>query len=162
MRPCCENCGKDLPNDSAEAMICTYECTFCLNCVEHILENVCPNCGGGFEKRPTRPKEGLTRYPMKSEKYVRPVERNRFLDDFRYIDPRKRWSAYFLCNQNSSITGWYSAVRSSWGSPWSEHLCFFFFFWYQINSAQLIIYSHHILQKSSIFCSKSSVFNATL
>ena len=50
----CENCGKSLPNDSKEAMICSYECTFCSKCVEHILKNVCPNCGGGFEKRPQR------------------------------------------------------------------------------------------------------------
>lgn len=55
LRPNCEYCDKDLPANSAEAMICTYECTFCCDCVQNILENVCPNCGGGFEKRPTRP-----------------------------------------------------------------------------------------------------------
>ncbi|MCL4167748.1 UNVERIFIED_CONTAM: hypothetical protein GTU68_066191 [Idotea baltica] len=55
LRPNCECCDKDLPVDSAEAMICTYECTFCRYCVTNILENVCPNCGGGFEKRPIRP-----------------------------------------------------------------------------------------------------------
>jgi hypothetical protein len=36
-------------------MICTYECTFCVDCVTTVLHNVCPNCGGGFEKRPIRP-----------------------------------------------------------------------------------------------------------
>ena len=55
LRPVCENCGKDLPNESQEAMICTFECTFCKECVETILNHVCPNCGGGFEKRPIRP-----------------------------------------------------------------------------------------------------------
>lgn len=52
----CENCDKLLPNYSTEAMICTFECTYCRNCVEEILKNVCPNCVGGFEKRPVRPK----------------------------------------------------------------------------------------------------------
>ena len=56
LRPNCECCDKDLPPDSTEAMICTYECTFCRTCAKEILQNVCPNCGGGFEKRPIRPK----------------------------------------------------------------------------------------------------------
>ncbi|NQZ11872.1 MAG: DUF1272 domain-containing protein [Algicola sp.] len=56
IRPNCECCDKDLPPDSIEAMICTYECTFCKNCVDEILSNVCPNCGGGFCPRPIRPK----------------------------------------------------------------------------------------------------------
>ena len=55
LRPDCESCGKDLPPDSAEAMICSFECTFCRDCVETKLFNVCPNCGGGFEPRPVRP-----------------------------------------------------------------------------------------------------------
>ena len=56
IRPNCECCDKDLAPDSTEAMICTYECTFCKKCVDEILENVCPNCGGGFTPRPIRPK----------------------------------------------------------------------------------------------------------
>ena len=56
IRPNCECCDKDLAPDSTEAMICTYECTFCKTCVEDILQNVCPNCGGGFAPRPIRPK----------------------------------------------------------------------------------------------------------
>ncbi|MBT5495116.1 MAG: DUF1272 domain-containing protein [Alphaproteobacteria bacterium] len=55
LRPNCEYCDKDLPPSSTEAMICTYECTFCADCVATHLHNVCPNCGGGFEKRPIRP-----------------------------------------------------------------------------------------------------------
>jgi len=60
LRPICENCGKSLPNESGEAMICKFECTFCADCVEQVLKNVCPNCGGGFEKRPTRPTHCLS------------------------------------------------------------------------------------------------------
>lgn len=56
LRPNCECCDKDLPPDSTEAMICSYECTFCQSCVDDILSNVCPNCGGGFVPRPFRPR----------------------------------------------------------------------------------------------------------
>lgn len=56
LRPNCEMCDKDLPPDSEVARICTYECTFCAECVETELMNVCPNCGGGFVPRPIRPK----------------------------------------------------------------------------------------------------------
>jgi hypothetical protein len=55
LRPNCEFCDIDLPPDSPDARICTYECTFCASCVETELADVCPNCGGGFEKRPIRP-----------------------------------------------------------------------------------------------------------
>jgi hypothetical protein len=56
IRPNCECCDKDLVPESTEAMICSYECTFCNKCVEEVLENVCPNCAGGFMPRPARPK----------------------------------------------------------------------------------------------------------
>jgi hypothetical protein len=55
LRPNCECCDKDLPPSSAFARICSYECTFCASCVEGVLFNVCPNCGGGFAPRPIRP-----------------------------------------------------------------------------------------------------------
>ena len=55
LRPTCEHCNKALPPNSLEARICTYECTFCAMCVEGVLQNVCPNCGGGFVARPVRP-----------------------------------------------------------------------------------------------------------
>ena len=55
IRPTCENCGAQLLPNSLEAMICSFECTFCRTCVEEILDNVCPNCGGGFVPRPIRP-----------------------------------------------------------------------------------------------------------
>ncbi|MCI0751491.1 MAG: DUF1272 domain-containing protein [Flammeovirgaceae bacterium] len=78
IRSACENCGKDLPNNCTDAMICTFECTFCADCVSNVLHNVCPNCGGGFEKRPVRPKEKLIKYPSHAEKYIRPVDRVKF------------------------------------------------------------------------------------
>jgi len=55
LRPNCEFCDKDLPSNSTEARICTYECTFCADCANDRLLNVCPNCGGGFVPRPIRP-----------------------------------------------------------------------------------------------------------
>ena len=55
LRPNCEFCDRDLPPASTQARICTYECTFCADCVETRLHNVCPNCGGGFAPRPIRP-----------------------------------------------------------------------------------------------------------
>jgi hypothetical protein len=55
LRPNCEYCDKDLPPAATDARICAYECTFCADCVETALGNVCPNCGGGFERRPIRP-----------------------------------------------------------------------------------------------------------
>jgi uncharacterized protein len=55
LRPNCEYCDKDLPPNAADARICSYECTFCAECVEKVLFNVCPNCGGGFAPRPIRP-----------------------------------------------------------------------------------------------------------
>lgn len=55
LRPNCEYCDIDLPPDSLAARICSYECTFCAECVDTRLSNVCPNCGGGFAPRPVRP-----------------------------------------------------------------------------------------------------------
>ncbi|MGB7975185.1 MAG: DUF1272 domain-containing protein [Roseiarcus sp.] len=55
LRPNCEYCDKDLPPAATEARICSFECTFCADCVEQHLRNVCPNCGGGFVPRPIRP-----------------------------------------------------------------------------------------------------------
>ena len=55
LRPTCEHCNKALLPNSLEARICAYECTFCVTCVENVLSNVCPNCGGGFVPRPVRP-----------------------------------------------------------------------------------------------------------
>jgi len=55
LRPTCENCNCALLPSSTEARICSYECTFCATCVDEVLHDVCPNCGGGFAPRPIRP-----------------------------------------------------------------------------------------------------------
>ena len=55
LRPTCEHCNTPLPPASLDARICSYECTFCASCVDDVLKNVCPNCGGGFVPRPVRP-----------------------------------------------------------------------------------------------------------
>ena len=74
IKPICENCAKPLPPDSIDAMICSFECTFCKDCVDNILKNVCPNCGGGFEKRPIRPKEKLLKYTSKTDPFSTPLD----------------------------------------------------------------------------------------
>lgn len=80
LRPACENCRIPLPPESTEAMICTFECTFCRTCVQQVLENVCPNCGGGFCQRPNRPKadlkngNNLEKYPASSKQVYKPVD----------------------------------------------------------------------------------------
>jgi hypothetical protein len=63
LRPSCECCDRDLPPESADARICTYECTFCAECVDDRLGGVCPNCGGRFERRPIRPAAKLLKDP---------------------------------------------------------------------------------------------------
>lgn len=93
LRPICENCGKVLPNESTEAMICTYECTFCADCVKNVLHNVCPNCGGGLEKRPTRPEEKLLKDAAKTAQYFKPVNLEKFkglLSRYESIKPEDR------------------------------------------------------------------------
>lgn len=72
LRPNCECCDRDLPPDSRNAMICTFECTFCATCVEHRLQGRCPNCGGGFTPRPVRPPEKLARHPASTERVFHP------------------------------------------------------------------------------------------
>jgi len=76
IRPTCENCNKNLPYNSKEAMICTFECNYCISCVENILFNVCPNCGGHFENRPIRPKHLIKKYPASIKVIYKPVDVN--------------------------------------------------------------------------------------
>lgn len=64
MRPDCERCGRDLPPVSEDARICSFECTFCSDCVDGPLGGVCPNCGGDFRPRPTRAVHLLDKYPV--------------------------------------------------------------------------------------------------
>ncbi len=63
-----------LPPDSTRAMICSFECTFCRDCVETVLANVCPNCGGGLCPRPIRPKGKLEKNPATTKVVSKPVD----------------------------------------------------------------------------------------
>jgi uncharacterized protein len=99
LRPTCENCNAPLPPNSMVAMICTFECTFCRPCVENLLENVCPNCGGGFCARPIRPatdwKTGdyLGAYPaskMVKHRPINPILHQNFAKAIKLIPPQMR------------------------------------------------------------------------
>lgn len=99
LRPSCENCDRPLPPGAADAMICSFECTFCRSCVESVLANVCPNCGGGFCPRPVRPATNwngdnyLGRYPASVTKKHRPVDAGRhreLVDRIKAMPPAER------------------------------------------------------------------------
>lgn len=99
LRPNCELCDRDLPPDAAGARICSYECTFCAACVEDVLHDVCPNCGGGFQPRPIRPATmhregtGLTSDPPGSRRrHTRytPAEIEAFAAALRGVPPAER------------------------------------------------------------------------
>ena len=99
LRPTCEHCNKRLPPHSLEARICTYECTFCADCVHDVIDNVCPNCGGGFVPRPIRPATNwkgdnyLGKDPASNTIRHRPVDRIAhaiFSAAIRQIPPEKR------------------------------------------------------------------------
>src|SRR4051812_36032034 len=80
LRPVCENCAADLPPAATNAMICSFECTFCRECVTNVVRNVCPNCGGGFCDRPVRPRSNwkdandVTTFPPATARHHRPVD----------------------------------------------------------------------------------------
>lgn len=94
IRPNCEHCNKDLPYNSTEAMMCTFECTYCTNCAEEIFQNVCPNCGGGLERRPVRPSNLLEKYPASTKQIFKPKNLQEFsqtyLKKFKNILPKNR------------------------------------------------------------------------
>jgi len=99
LRPTCEHCNRALPPDSLDARICSYECTFCAECVEHVIGNVCPNCGGGFERRPIRPARDwnggncLVKDPASTRVKHRPVDpaaHEAFAAPIRVIAPERR------------------------------------------------------------------------
>ncbi|MDA7501752.1 DUF1272 domain-containing protein [Chitinophagales bacterium] len=93
IRPCCEHCGKDLPYDSEEAMICTFECTYCKDCAIGLFENVCPNCTGGFVQRPVRPKQHHAKYPIGTARLHEPKDLDKMkvlIDQYGAIAPKDR------------------------------------------------------------------------
>ena len=99
LRPTCEHCNAPLPPDSLDARICSFECTFCATCVEKVLGNVCPNCGGGFVQRPVRPVKNwngdnyLGAYPASTTVRHRPIDPKthaQFADKLKAIPSEKR------------------------------------------------------------------------
>jgi hypothetical protein len=99
LRPICEHCATPLPPNSQEACICSFECTFCRTCVDEVLSNVCPNCGGGFVPRPIRPSQNwndnnyLGKYPAEIRIRHRPVDLERqaaLVERLRGISPENR------------------------------------------------------------------------
>ncbi|NJM42832.1 MAG: DUF1272 domain-containing protein [Brachymonas sp.] len=75
LRPNCECCNSDLATDSLDARICTFECTFCADCTEGLLQGHCPNCGGELVRRPIRPANKLLKYPASQERVFNPTHR---------------------------------------------------------------------------------------
>ncbi|SEL97614.1 DUF1272 domain-containing protein [Xaviernesmea oryzae] len=73
LRPNCECCDRDLPGESAGAMICSFECTFCADCAEAVLRGCCPNCGGELVRRPVRPAAKLAAHPASTLRVRRKV-----------------------------------------------------------------------------------------
>ena len=99
LRPTCEHCNKALPPDAGDARICSFECTFCATCVDEVIGNVCPNCGGGFTPRPIRPARNwknnnyLGAIPARTSvkhKPVDPVVHARFSEPIRKLAPENR------------------------------------------------------------------------
>ena len=72
LRPNCECCNRDLPPESADARICSFECTFCVDCTTQRLHGRCPNCGGELVARPRRPADKLAKYPASTERVYHP------------------------------------------------------------------------------------------
>jgi hypothetical protein len=72
LKPNCECCNRDLPAESKDAWICSFECTFCSDCVTTKLDGRCPNCGGEFAPRPVRPPAALKKYPASRERVFKP------------------------------------------------------------------------------------------
>ncbi|WP_341909960.1 DUF1272 domain-containing protein [Ferrovibrio terrae] len=68
LRPNCECCNRDLAPDASDAMICTFECTFCRACAEGTLNGTCPNCRGNLVTRPVRPAAMLAKYPASQKR----------------------------------------------------------------------------------------------
>ncbi|HEY7542032.1 MAG TPA: DUF1272 domain-containing protein [Methylomirabilota bacterium] len=73
LRPGCECCDRDLPPAAPDAMICSFECTFCRSCATTVLGGQCPNCGGELVARPRRPAEKLVKFPASAERVHKPA-----------------------------------------------------------------------------------------
>ncbi|HYD57992.1 MAG TPA: DUF1272 domain-containing protein [Burkholderiales bacterium] len=72
LKPNCECCDLDLAPQSTEALICSFECTFCRECATSVLRGKCPNCGGELVARPRRPADRLAKFPASTERVFKP------------------------------------------------------------------------------------------
>ena len=73
LKPNCECCDKDLPPDAPDALICSFECTFCAACAaDRLPGGVCPNCGGELVRRPIRPAGKLGKSPASTQRVLKP------------------------------------------------------------------------------------------
>ena len=93
IRPNCEHCNKDLPNTSTEAMICSFECTYCSTCAIEIFENVCPSCAGNFVQRAIRPQKAIEKYPASTKPIFKPKDLKKArmrIARYKSIPPEKR------------------------------------------------------------------------
>src|SRR3954453_23327507 len=99
LRPICEHCAKPLPPEATDARICSFECTFCATCVDEVVGDVCPNCGGNFVPRPIRPARNWKgdnftgAHPPSTKLKHRPVDaaaHAKFSDEIRRIPPERR------------------------------------------------------------------------
>ena len=72
LRPNCECCNRDLPPESNDAVICSFECTFCRGCATTVLKGKCPNCGGELVARPRRPAAKLAKFPGSTDRVFKP------------------------------------------------------------------------------------------
>ena len=71
LRPNCECCDRDLPPDAGDAMICTFECTYCADCAGGVLGGHCPNCAGELVRRPIRTAAMLAKYPASTKRVLK-------------------------------------------------------------------------------------------
>lgn len=71
LRPNCECCDKDLLPTEADALICSFECTFCAACAKNRLNGKCPNCGGELVIRPRRPIDKLAKNPASTKRVLK-------------------------------------------------------------------------------------------
>jgi hypothetical protein len=71
LRPNCECCNADLPPESQAARICSFECTFCSQCADQVLDGRCPNCGGELVRRPVRSVQKLAKFPASTERRLK-------------------------------------------------------------------------------------------
>lgn len=93
IRPNCEHCNKDLPNTSRDAMICSFECTYCKECALELFENVCPSCTGNFVERPIRSSKMIKKHPASTKRIFLPKDAEKakiYSEEFKNTLPEER------------------------------------------------------------------------